>query len=60
MERISHHFFHVKNVYIKIDHRISVFAAVTDMQKPTRWGFKINSHECGQYLITPDDLTVLT
>jgi hypothetical protein len=29
------------------------------MQKTARGGFKFNIHECGQYLMTPDDLTVL-
>jgi hypothetical protein len=59
MKRITHHLFHIENIHIEINYRVGVLAAVTNMQKPARGGFKVNSHECGQYLITPDDLTVL-
>ena len=59
MERIAHHFFHIENIHVEINHRIGVLAAVANMQKTARGGFKFNSHECGQYLMTPDDLTVL-
>jgi hypothetical protein len=40
VKRIPHHFFHVEDVHIKIDHGIGVGAAVADMQKTTRRGFK--------------------
>jgi hypothetical protein len=59
MKRITHHLFHIENIHIEVNHRVGVLTAVTNMQKPARGGFKVNSHECGQYLITPDDLTVL-
>jgi hypothetical protein len=59
MKRITHHLFHIENIHVEINHRVGVLTAVANMQKPARWGFKVNSHECGQYLMTPDDLTVL-
>jgi hypothetical protein len=59
MEWISHHFFHIKDIHVEINQRIGVLAAVANMQETARGGFKFNSHECGQYLMTPDDLTVL-
>jgi hypothetical protein len=59
VERITHHFFHVENIHIEINHCVGVIAAIADMQKTARGGFNEISHKCGQYLMTPDDLTVL-